>query len=603
MRCEGLIKHKRRSDGSVFLIPDTLVNGRPNLMVQSPPLIEPSWTGQRLRAPRKDFALLCEPPLPAAIGTAEQNHAVLAPLEIKLQGRTVGQMRQWTREEVLRAAREYTSQILAATSASAGSADGTSDESTVADLLFVAGHQPALFHPGVWVKNFAIHEMASRTGGVSLNLSVDTDVMGSTRIRVPTGERSALRIERVPFDTDRPRSPWEENEILDRELFESFESRVCELLAPMRVNPLLREYWPEAIRASHKFSRICDCLIAARSRIERQWGAGNLELPISRLCELDPFLWFVGHILAQLPRFCDVHNQVLAEYRIVNHVRSRTHPVPELKEKDGWLEAPFWVWRRGDTVRSRLFARQVGKEILLSDGREEFARLPLSPTMDACCAVEVLRKLPEQGIRLRARALTTTLFARLCLADLFVHGIGGAKYDEMTDRILARFFAVPVPGFLTMTATLHAELAAPFPVAPEDETRIQRLLRDLRWNPDRHISADQNSEAVRLIAEKNSLVAALQSADDPCATRRARRARSLCHFERFKRIHEINNRLTKFAAEQEQRATDELAEIRRQLAANTLLQDREYSFCLYPAEKLRRLMASLWPGGSDAENA
>ena len=258
-------------------------------------------------------------------------------------------------------------------------------------------------------------------------------------------------------------------------------------------------------------------------RIERQWGAGNLELPISRLCELDPFLWFVGHVLAQLPRFCEVYNQILAEYREVNHVRSRTHPVPELIEKDGWLEAPFWVWRRGDTVRSRLFARQVGREVLLSDGREEFVRLPLSPTMDACCAVEVLRDLPQKGIRLRPRALTTTLFSRLCLADLFVHGIGGAKYDEMTDRILTRFFGVPVPGFLTLTATLHAELAEPFPVAPEDAARIQRLLRDLHWNPDRHLSADQDPEAGRLIAEKESLVSAMKSPDDPCATRRARR--------------------------------------------------------------------------------
>jgi hypothetical protein len=219
--------------------------------------------------------------------------------------------------------------------------------------------------------------------------------------------------------------------------------------------------------------------------------------------------------------------------------------------------------------------------------------------MDACCAVEVLRDLPRKGICLRARALTTTLFSRLCLADLFVHGIGGAKYDEMTDRILSRFFGVPVPGFLTLTATLYAELTQPFSVAPEDAARLQRLLRDLRWNPDRHLTPDHNAEVSGLIDEKQSLVSAMKSADDPCATRRARRARSLCNFERYKRIHEINNRLAKFVADQEQRATEELAEIRRQLAVNAQLQDREYAFCLYPADKLRRLMASLWPAGQD----
>ena len=37
---------------------------------------------------------------------------------------------------------------------------------------------------------------------------------------------------------------------------------------------------------------------------------------------------------------------------------------------------------------------------------------------------------------LRPRALTLTLFARLCVADFFIHGIGGGKYDEVTDRII-----------------------------------------------------------------------------------------------------------------------------------------------------------------------
>ena len=40
--------------------------------------------------------------------------------------------------------------------------------------------------------------------------------------------------------------------------------------------------------------------------------------------------------------------------------------------------------------------------------------------------------LQTRGIKLRSRALTTTMFVRLFLADAFLHGIGGAKYDEVT---------------------------------------------------------------------------------------------------------------------------------------------------------------------------
>ena len=51
-----------------------------------------------------------------------------------------------------------------------------------------------------------------------------------------------------------------------------------------------------------------------------------------------------------------------------------------------------------------------------------------------------LAELSSRGIKLRTRALTTTLFARLVLSDMFLHGIGGAKYDQVTDRDRAVVF-------------------------------------------------------------------------------------------------------------------------------------------------------------------
>ena len=44
-----------------------------------------------------------------------------------------------------------------------------------ADSLLLAGHQPELFHPGVWVKNFALNGLARRHGATPLNLVVDND--------------------------------------------------------------------------------------------------------------------------------------------------------------------------------------------------------------------------------------------------------------------------------------------------------------------------------------------------------------------------------------------------------------------------------------------
>jgi len=66
--------------------------------------------------------------------------------------------------------------------------------------------------------------------------------------------------------------------------------------------------------------------------------------------------------------------------------------------------------------------------------------------------------LEAVGLKVRSRALTTTLFARVCLGDLFMHGLGGGKYDELTDDLIRRFFGLEPPGYLVLTGTLRLPL-------------------------------------------------------------------------------------------------------------------------------------------------
>src|SRR5206468_3595384 len=153
----------------------------------------------------------------------------------------------------------------------------------------------------------------------------------------------------------------------------------------------------------------------ARRALEGSWGVRNLELPLSTLCESEAFLWFASYLLAQLPRFQEVHNAALLRYRVAHGIRSRNHPVPALGTDGGWREAPFWVWRAEAPRRRALLVRQHARsmELRINGEDEPFLELPLSPDREACCAVEALRTLPARRIRLRTRALTTTMFARL----------------------------------------------------------------------------------------------------------------------------------------------------------------------------------------------
>ena len=54
-------------------------------------------------------------------------------------------------------------------------------------LFFLAGHQPELFHPGVWFKNFALGELGAAARGAAMNLVIDSDTLKSTALRCPCG--------------------------------------------------------------------------------------------------------------------------------------------------------------------------------------------------------------------------------------------------------------------------------------------------------------------------------------------------------------------------------------------------------------------------------
>jgi len=545
------------------------------------PLVEP-WLRQHYRVPRADETLFATPPLETAEQFARDNHELFASHDPDLQGRSLVKLRRQSRAYALSAARKYTSELL----------QEDLPEQT-SEFIVACGHQPSLFHPGVWVKNFALDALSRRLGGVGLNVVVDNDTLSASSIRVPAGDRQNARYQTLPFERHQPTRVWEEARVLDATLFQTFGSRLVRHMANWDIEPVVAELWPQAEQCLKRTDSLRDCLTAARSRLEHHWGATNLELPISHLCVGEPFLWFACHLLAHLPRFRNVHNAALQQYRAAHHIRSRNHPVPELKETDGWLEAPFWTWRKGEQRRGRVFAKETGREIHLSDGNGVFARLPLGDNRDACCAVDVLRELAAGGVRFRTRALTTTMFSRLFFADLFIHGIGGAKYDQMTDRIISEFYELPVPQYLTLSATLLLPMSQINNISTSEERRLLTLLRDLDFNSDRHLTAGHNSEADRLIQDKQALIAEQEAASTQHLTRKERRLRFPDNYLRYQRFQEVDRHLARLTQEKRLQLENELTGVRMRLEADRVLTDREYSFCLYPAEKLRPFMMRL----------
>ena len=547
---------------------------------------EPEWVKQDLRVPRYDDVVFARPDLSQIIGDAEANRDMFQGCSRDRSGKIISSLRSWARRSVLEEAARYTAEL----TGSAVELPAGLDE----QLLFITGHQPALYHPGVWIKNLLIGKAAQQTAGLSLNLIVDNDLVSSTSIKVPQGTRSNPCFSDISFDDSIKKKPWEETSIQNEELFRSFADRVDEALAvwPDLPAPLLRNIWPAAVAHMQKTDRLADCLAAARHAQEQRWGIENLELPISRMCQTGPFLWFACHLFKNAHAFRSTHNEVLSEYRKVNRVRSKTHPVPELSESDGWIESPFWIWRTGETRRHQLFVKRDQEQIQLSNGTDIIASLPMGEKCDLSAAIEVLKQLPEQGIRLRTRALTTSLFARLFLGDLFVHGIGGAKYDEMTDRIFTRFFHLTPPRYLTLSATRFLPFCKPFDVQHCDETCLQRIQRDLDFNSDRHLTTEQLAGAASLVERKQALIQAQKAAekhDDSLAQAERRRRNRL----RFREFRELDAELSELTLPLREKVIGDLEVVQQQMQANAVIQSREISFVLYPEQTLQQLFDKL----------
>ena len=523
----------------------------------------------RLRAPTVDGALLAVPPLAEVPTLLEANVRRLANWDHDFQGRTASRLRFEIRNQILAAAVKFLR-------------NSGLDTPIVPETsrLLVTGHQPELFHPGVWVKNFAIASLAKQTNSVALNLIVDNDIPKSSGLKIPRTVRNGFRIEKVLFDNRAGEIPFEDLKVEDETLFASFAEHVREVLGSAIYDPVIDEFWPRASHAARYTDRVGLRFAIARRALEASWGVHNFEVPLSAVCESEGFQWFACHLFAHLPRFQQVHNEALGRYRSLYRIRSTHHPVPALGRQGDWLEAPFWVWKASRPRRKPLMVRQLSRTIQLRIGGEEetLLELPLGPDRAACCAIDQLQELPSRGIRLRTRALTTTMFARYLLGDLFLHGIGGAKYDELGDEISGRFFGFEPPGYLTTSMTLRLGLESDSG-ASDRLARSDREIRDLAWNPDRHFTSESlaNPEAIHWIeAKRLAITGPVQSHSQRVA--------------RFQELRHCLERLQEFVVERRKCVEQDRVSLIQAVEREKVARSREYSLVLHSRQHLREAL-------------
>lgn len=434
--------------------------------------------------------------------------------------------------------------------------------------LLWTGHQPEFFHPGVWAKNVMAAAMSERLHGHATCLVVDNDAPDGTALTWPIQADGRWSIDSLSPD-------WGPHGITFEQL-------------PRRGADDWRAYWkrtPDPVRSGNLFSAFTGGFVAADSAdyvdrwceavraLDAAIGVITPDLVrVSRMTADHGLCWgrFVALLAGRAGSLAAAYNESLAEYRAARGIRGTRHPIPDLRMDADHVELPLWAWRDG-FPRQRAFAHRG--EIWGGD-----ERIAAGVTEDS------IRADGSIGAwRIRPRALTLTIYARLFACDLFIHGLGGAKYDLIADGVIRRFFEVEPPEYACVTATLRLPLPHE-PVTAEQCAAARRRLRDARHNPQRVMAiappAAQLAQRAALLLESKRL-------------RREQPSQRVARRRVYERIHAANAALRALDPHLDARLARESAELQARHADQQITHSREWFYALYPRDALRALAARI----------
>lgn len=502
---------------------------------------------ERQKPPAGHGEVLCSPPFAEWAGLAESNASAVAAWPESLRA-----LRAQARAETVAEALRFSAAIGVAGSAPRDDA-----------LIVMTGHQPELYHPGVWVKDFLVDRLAEETGALGLDLVVDTDAAAPVALRVPCLHDGVRECE-VVLTEGAPDAAYAQRPVPQAAARDAFRAQGSALLAALSAPALGRHFggFCDALDdAAGSADSLGVLMTAARRRFEAPAGTRYLEILASAQSRLPSYREFAATLLTDAARFRTAMNDALGEYRQRTGARSAAQPFPDLGESDGRIEAPFWLLAGGQRRTVSVGADGVlyadGLHVLELGGSGESAR----------------RALHDADLVLAPKALALTLFQRLFVADLFVHGTGGGRYDRVTDAVIAAYFGVEPPAYAVASMTLLLPLGAHV-VTDEDVAEAERRLNRFEHNPDELLSevefdsADERARADEVAARKAVAIAAIAEAG---ADRKAL----------GREIRELNTELADMLAPAGEALRMRVEQMNAERAASAVLTDRTYPYCLW----------------------
>ena len=459
----------------------------------------------------------------------------------------------------------------------------------------ITGHQCEFYHAGVWAKVLAADLLAKNTNAVAIDLLVDHDLVDEPGFAMPVRKAGELETQMVA---------WEKGGDLPAQFLLAPQGKKKQdwlmtirghaANGPIAGSDLLEDFLRRLEEdGTENFVSWLSC---ARFGVEQTMNVRVWHVPCSLLCSGAAWLEFVLAWMTNAREWAGVYNAALDEYRRRQSISNPGQPMPDLTIGINQIELPFWIF--GDNEARQRLIFDVGTKAILVNG----AALELAQLLHGNLTGQALRLkelLEFHRLHLRPRALTLTMFVRGFLANLFIHGIGGALYDRITDTIMGRLFARKPPY-----ACVSAGWLLPFADmqnAPLNISALQVRYHHLKHNPDFvaaqkdvALASDVKIKLESLAIERQRLIADLA---DSLKMDRARGGHSrtgrLQRRELFRQLHGLLEQCHILYGKPVRCMDEAITQSRAALERQKVTHDREYFFALHSYESMRELQGKL----------
>jgi len=523
----------------------------------------------------------------------EENKKIFSKYSFTILNQPFREVRENCRKEVIRKALKFSKKF---------DPDIEEKINPAYQYIIQTGHQPVFFHPGIWIKNIFLNELLKSPlpdKSLGLNIILDNDICKDLNLSLPAlSSNGNLIVEEISFlsSTLAPSLPFEEYPCPSLELITKFTREVIRRLKPLESeNKDILNNFKNFYRCLENSSCFCsqsdkennlgEFLSLTRRFYEQEIEPAYLEIPFSQICDSDEFLSFFLEIIKNIESFSEIYNKKLDEYRKLFKIRNRAHPSPNLIIKENFIEVPFWIWEKGDRRRKVFILREKGRNYLYNDSYGKIFHIE-NDGLKSLFSLKTLLK--EQGLKIRPKALLSTLYNRLFISDLFIHGLGGAKYDLVTDEIIREFFKVEPPHFLVVSCTLYLDFKSSPNGSDSKISALKKKIRDLEFNPQRYIdelplTKKGENQIGELAEKKTELIKKIKKTHSPIEKRKI-----------SEEIKAINN----FMGEKVRPIKYELdkkIEKEEKIKQTKVYVFREFPYCFFSAKTLRNLLNFSFP--------